>query len=139
MANVIPKEYKKEIIDSLIAETWKAALLTNGFTYVSGTHVLYANLTNEVPNGSGYTTGGATVTKYAWGAGGTGYADTTNAVIDAADVAWTSATFANVRYVAVYETTGGKIRAIYDLGADYAVTNGTFTVQWSASGLIKVS
>lgn len=138
MANVIPKELKKEFIDGWLTETWKAALLTNGFTYVSGTHVTYANLTNEVV-GVGYTAGGNTVTKYAWGAGGTGYVDTTNAVIDAADVAWTASTFNNVRYIAVYETTGGKIRAIYDLGADYAVTSGTFTIQWSASGLIKVS
>lgn len=137
MANVIPKEVKKEIIDGYIAETWKAVLLTNLFTYVSGTHVLYTDLTNEVV-GTGYTAGGKSVTKAAWN-GGSGYVDTTNAMLDATDVAWTGATFANVRYVAVYETTGNKIRAIYDFGADKSVTTGTFTVQWSASGLIKIS
>lgn len=133
MANVIPKEVKKEIIDGYVAETWKVALLTNAFTYATGTHVSYSDLTNEVV-GTGYTAGGATV------AGKAGaYVDTTNQSLDATDVAWTTATFANVRYAAVYNATSGRIRAIYDLGADYSVTAGTFTLQWSASGLIKVS
>ena len=137
MASVIPREVKKEIIDGYIAETWKVALLTNAFTYVSGTHILYANLTNEVASSAWYTTGGNAVTKSAWGAG-SGYVDTTNAMLDATDVQWTGATF-TARYAAVYETTGGKIRAIYDFAADKTVTGGTFTIQWSANGLIKIS
>ena len=137
MASVIPKEVKKEIIDGYIAETWKVCLLTNLFTYVSGTHILYANLTNEVI-GTGYTAGGAAVTKSAWGAG-SGYVDTVNAYLDGTDVSWPTSTFANVQYAVVYETTGGKIRGVYDLGAVYSVTSGTFTLQWNPGGLIKVS
>lgn len=133
MANVIPKEVKKEIIDGYVAETWKACLLSNLFTYATGTHVSYSDLTNEIA-GTGYTAGGATV------AGKVGaYVDTTNQFLNATDVAWTGATFANARYVAVYNTVSGKIRAIYDFGADKSVTSGTFTVQWSGSGLIKIS
>lgn len=138
MATVIPKEVKKELVDTWLLETWKACLLTNAFTYVSGTHILYTDLTNEVPNGSGYATGGNTVTRCAWSAGATGYVDTTNAAIDAVDTAWPASTFANVRYAVVYENTGKKIRAIYDFGSDQSVTNGTFTIQWNAAGLIKI-
>ena len=140
MANVIPKEVKKEIIDGYIAETWKAVLLTSAFVYATGTYVTYNDLLisgTEVV-GTGYTAGGAAVTKSAWGAG-SGYTGTTNAMLDASNVAWTSATFAEVRYVAVYETTGGKIRAIYDFGANESVTSGTFIVEWNASGLTKIS
>jgi hypothetical protein len=139
MASVIPKEVKKEIIDGYIAETWKVCLLTNAFVYATGTHVTYANLlaTGAEVVGTGYTAAGAAVTKSAWGAG-SGYVDTTNAMIDATDVAWISATF-TARYAAVYNTTTDRIRAIYDFAADKTVTGGTFTIQWSASGLIKIS
>ena len=136
MANVIPKEVKKERADAFVAETWKACLLTNAFVYVTGTYVTYADLLasgTEVV-GTGYTAGGATVANKA-----SSYVDTTNVKLDADDTAWTTATFAAVRYVAVYETTGGKIRAIYDFGADKSVTSGTFTEEWSSSGLIKIS
>ena len=134
MANVIPKEVKKERVDAFVAETWKACLLTNGFTYVSdGTYVTYSDLDNEVV-GPGYTAGGATVANKA-----SSYVDTTNVKLSADDTAWTTATLALVRYVAVYETTGGKIRAIYDFGADKSVTTGAFTVEWSSNGLIKIS
>ena len=140
MANVIPKEVKKEQIDGYIAETWKAVLLDNTFTYVTGTYITYADLLASGTEivGTGYTAAGAAVTKSAWGAG-SGYTGTTNAMLDATDVAWTTATFAAARFVAVYETTGGLIRAIYDFGADKSVTTGTFTVEWNASGLIKIS
>lgn len=133
MANTIPKEVKKEIVDGWIAETtWKVALFTNASNCL--TQSLYTGCTNQVPNGSGYTTGGATL------AGRAGaYVDTTNYYLDATDSAWTGATFANVQYIVVYETTGSKIRAIYDLGTTYSVTAGTFTVQWNANGLIKIT
>lgn len=135
MASVIPKELKKEWADSLTAETWKVALLSNAFTYVSGTHVNYTDVTgNELAAGGGYSTGGATMSgKVA------AYVDTTNANIDASDTQWTSATF-TARYACVYNAASPfKIRAIYDFGADYTVTGGTFTIQWNAGGLVKIS
>ena len=138
MANVVPKEVKKEQADRFIAETWKACLLTSAFTYVTGTYITYSNLVNELPNGSGYTTGGTAVSKYWWG-GGSGYTGTTNAMIDAADPSWTNITFTGVRYMVVYETTGGKIRGIYDLVTNRDITGGTFTVNLNAGGLIKIS
>ena len=139
MASVIPKEVKKEIIDGYIAETWKVALLTTTFAYVTGTYVTYADLlaSGKEVVGSGYTAAGAAVTKSAWGAG-SGYVDTTNAMLDATNVQWTSATF-TAQYAAVYETTGGKIRAIYDFLAGKTVTGGTFTIQWNPAGLVKIS
>lgn len=140
MASVIPKEVKKEIVDAWIAETtWKVCLLTNAFTYVSGTHITYADLLASGAEvvGTGYTAGGATL------AGRVGAYDTTNYTLDATDVQWTTATFANVQYIAVYNWTGvaagSRVRAIFDLGTTYNVVAGTFTIQWNGGGLIKVS
>jgi len=134
MANVIPKKVKRDIVDGYAAETLYACLLTNLFPNTPGAYDVYGDLTNEVPNGSGYATEG----KILAGAAGS-YVDTYNGKLDATDVAWTSATFANVRFVAVYDYTSKDIRAIYDLGADKSVTAGTFTVEWNTSGLMKVS
>lgn len=133
MASVIPKEVKKEVIDGYVAETWKVALLTNGFTYVDGTHVLYTDLTSEVSPGSGYATGGNPVTGKVWS-----YVDTINCMVDADNTAWPASTF-TARYAVVYNTVSGKIRCIIDLGADYSVTTGTFTIQWNIGGIIKLS
>ena len=132
MANTIPKQVKKEIADAWVAETWKVCLLTNAFTYNSTTHVLYTDLTNEVI-GVGYTAGGATVT------GKASSYDSTNVLVDAVDTPWSAATLVDVRYAVVYNAASPyKIRAIYDFGADKSVTIGTFTIQWNASGLIKI-
>jgi hypothetical protein len=140
MANVFPKQVKKEIVDSWLpaAEaTWKVALLDNGFVYDHTTDDLYTDVTgDELPNGNGYTTAGATL------AGRTGgYVNTYDYYLDATNTAWTSATFVNVRYVVVYEDSTKKIRFIFDLGANYSCTNSTFTVVWSTTplGLITLT
>lgn len=137
MADIIPKEVKKETIDSWLAEQWKACLLTNAFTYVSGTHVSYTDLTNEVV-GAGYTVGGKDLVKLPWG-GGSGYT-AEDGYLKADNIAWSNATLSNVRYIAVYENTTAskKIRAIYQFPSDKTVPNGTMTVLWNALGLIRI-
>jgi len=134
MANVIPKEYKYEIVTALKAEEWKVALLKNTFAYVSGTHVVYADVSADQVASTGYTVGGYDI----YPADKTITYSGTDAVIDCVDVFWTGVTF-TARYACIFETTGGKIRAIYDFGADKTVTGGTFTIQWSTSGLIKIA
>jgi hypothetical protein len=134
MADTIPKQVKKEVVDGWLLETWKVALLDNTFVYDHTTDITYANVSDDEITGTGYSAGGALIT----GRTG-GYVDTDDYYINANDTPWAGATFAvPARYAVVYETTGGKIRAIYDLGADYSVTTGTFTLQWHATGLIKI-
>lgn len=131
MASKIPKEVKKETIDAWIAETWKAALFTSASDCL--TQSLYSACSGEVVAGGGYATGGLAVTK-SW----PGYVDTDNAPIDAVDINWGSGTTFTARYIVLYNTANSKIRAIYDLVTDKVVTNGTFTIQWNASGLGKI-
>jgi len=136
VTGTIPKQVKREIVDAWLpaAETtWKVALLDDTFVYDHTTHVTYADVSGDEIAGIGYTAGGATLAGRV-----VGYVDTDDTYIDATDTQWTTATFANVQYVVVYETSGGLIRVIYDLGTTHDVTAGTFTIQWNTGGLIKV-
>jgi hypothetical protein len=131
MASLVPRAVKKEVTDGYVAETtWKVALCTNAFS-PSALMVTYSDITNEVPNGSGYTTAGATL------AGRSSAFVSSDAKLDATDISWTTASF-SCRYAVLYETTGGKIRAIFDLG-DQTVNSGTLTLIWNASGILSVA
>lgn len=137
MANQIPKEFKKELTDRIVAgveATHKVALLLNTYSFVDG-HDLYTDVTAWEHAATGtYGTGGATL------AGRASTNSGTSAVLDATDLSWgPGATLSNVRYACWYETATSKIRGIFDLGASFGCTNGTFTLQWSASGLLVIS
>jgi hypothetical protein len=123
----------------LDAETHKVALYTNSLTgadLVTDTaYGLGAWASNEVPNGSGYTTGGNALT-------GTTYLSTGAGVTtwDATDTPWTTSTFSGVRGCLIYADAlaGNNGIIALNFGADYAVTAGTFTVQWNASGIFTI-
>lgn len=134
MASSIPKEVKNELIARLlpaVETTWKVALFTSASNCL--TQSTYAACTNEVANGNGYTTGGATL------AGRTsGYVDTNNVYLDATDSSWGTSTF-TARYAIAYETATGKIRGRYDFGGDKTVSSGTLSIIWNTGGLLKLS
>jgi hypothetical protein len=136
MANVIPKQYKNEIATALVAETWRVALLKTTYVYAD-THVLYGDvLAWEVASGGGYTTTGVQVLPAAKSQTYSG----SDVLIDiTSDTQWTTATF-TAQFACIYETTGNKIRAIYDFTSK-TVTGGTFTIQWSnaPAAVMKIS
>jgi hypothetical protein len=140
MASVIPKMYRKEITDTLFAETLKVALFTNTLAYdpLNVAHTTYtqiAALFTEVSAvGTGYVTGGYALTTTS------GYIGATNvAALTAVATAVAAATF-TCRYAVVYENTGKKIRAVIDLGGDKTVTSGTMTITWdTTNGIISVA
>jgi len=137
ITGTIPKQVKKAFIDTWLPATepvWKVCLLDSGFTYDHATDITYDDVSSDEIAGTGYTAEGEILTGRV-----TGYVDTYDCYIDADNTAWTTATFADVRYIVVYETAGKKIRVIYDLGTTYSVTSGTFTIQWNGGGLIKIS
>ena len=134
MASLVPKQEKKIVTDAWAAETEKVCLLSSTFTYDHTTHSTYASLTNEV-SGTGYTAGGATLAGKA-----SSYVDSTTVMFDATDLSWgPGATFSNVKYAVRYETSGGLIRSIHELSAAQSVSNGTFTLQWAATGLVRIA
>jgi hypothetical protein len=125
----------------LLADTIKMALFTNSLTapnFDTNTGYGAAPYTsNEIPNGSGYTTGGVAL------ANDTITVSSGTLIYDADDPAWTSSTFSGVRGGGVYDDTittptADPMIVFVNFGADYAVTAGTLTVQLAAGGLFSV-
>lgn len=125
-------------IDLTSDENLKAALFTNSVTTPNlTTAVGYGTApfnANEV-SGTGYTTGGATLT-------GTTFAGNSGvATFDANDVTWSSSTLTGVRGVLIYDDSQASDNGIVlvDLGQDYATSNGNFVVQWDSDGIFALT
>lgn len=113
----------------LDSHTFKMILLDSGYT-PSGAHDLLEDVSgDEIANGSGYTTGGATLTTVTWGqTGGV-------ATFDSDPVVWTaSGGPITARYAVIYDDTASGDPLIGYLlldtePADLTATDGnTFTV-----------
>jgi hypothetical protein len=127
----------KEI--DLNSDTIKVALCTSSYTPDQDTHNYYDDLTNQVANGNGYTTGGATLASPTFT-----YTGASNVFkFDADDVTWSSSTI-TARYAVVYDdtpaTSGTKPLICYvDFGADVSSTSSNFTITWNADGIFTVT
>jgi hypothetical protein len=125
----------KKLISDLSAggSTIKVALYTSSATINQETDDNYGDCSNEVANGNGYTTGGATLANKTL--------TRTNKVVtfDADDVEWTNSTI-TARYARIYDATPAsaadkKLLAYVDFGADKTSSSGTFKITWNASGI----
>jgi len=123
----------------LNSDTIKVQLHTSSYTPDQDTHDYHNDLTNEVANGNGYTTGGATL-----GSPSFSYTGATNVfMFDGADVSWTSSTI-TARYAVLVDTTPGStstnpLIGYVDFGTDVSTTNGTFQITWDAAGIFTVT
>ncbi len=118
---------------------WKMALtqaaqaLTDDFAGAS-TDCRYADLTNEVPNGSGYTTGGKTLTPSVTRSGAT-------VTYDVDDQSWTASSF-TAKYAVIYaDNTNDDLLAFCELdtGGSVTVIASTLTVAINASGVFTLT
>ena len=123
--------------------TFKVCLLTNAYNLTNTllrTHDAYADVTTTQITGTNYTAGGVAITL------GAPSVDTTNGgVLIGAAVAnteWTSATF-TARYAVIYEASGTNadmyLMGIVDFGADETCSSGTFTIDWNATAIFKLT
>jgi hypothetical protein len=133
MADILPNTLSEYLGDGTIDmdnDTFKCALLTNTASPLA-TWAGYADLTNELTTGNGYTAGGATLQNPVWSRTGN------KTKFDADDPQWTSFT-GTPRWVVIYDDTaaGKPIVSIKDLGGTgVPVVNGTFSIQFHASGI----
>src|SRR5512139_842973 len=122
-----------------LSDTIKILLCTSTYTPAQDTHVFRSDLTNEVANGNGYTTGGATLASKTLD-----YTAGTNVIkFDAADVSWTTSTI-TARYAVIYDDTPGTdatkpLLGYVDFGQDMSTSNGTFTITWAAGGILTIT
>lgn len=123
---------------NLDLETHKVALITNASTpnfSAAQAAAAYGNGQFAEVSGAGYTAGGALL-------GATTVTESPASVImfDAADVSWASSTITGARAALIYAdavTTpvADPAIAVINFGADYSTNNGTFTIQWAATGI----
>lgn len=121
-----------------VTDTIKVTLHTSTYVPNQDTHVFASDLTNEVANGNGYTTGGVTL-----GTKSTAYdsASNTNRLIAAA-ASWTFTASKTARIAAIWKDTGAAatspLLGYVDFGSDQT-SSGTFTIQWDATdGVLRM-
>ena len=121
----------------LDTDTFYVQLVTSSYTPNIDTHTFETSVTNEV-TGTGYTAGGAQITSLSVATDTSGDAGWW----DGADVSWASSTI-TARGAVVYKSTGASttdnLVCYFDFGSDQTSTNGTFTIQWSTSGIVRLT
>ena len=121
--------------------TFKVALYT-GNADLSASTTVYTT-SNEVANGSGYTTGGNTLVISQSPTSGNNQSAVPTAFISFSNTSWTSASF-TARGALIYNSTqGNKSIAVLDFGADKTVTNDTFQIIFPTadanSAIVRIS
>jgi hypothetical protein len=119
-------------------DTIKVALCTSSYTPNQDTHEYYDDLTNEVANGNGYTTGGATLAN----ASASYTADGNIDKFDGDDVVWSDSSI-TARYAVIYCDTGtastSALIGYIDFGEDKVSASGSFTITWDADGIFTAT
>lgn len=145
----MPTSFKVEILKAVHnfsnpgGNTFKIAL-GKSTALVVGTYgaatTNYSDLTgnsDELPNGNGYATGGATLTSV------TPVADTTVAVCDFDNYTWTSATFTTSGGIIYNSTASGAACAVLSFGGDQQVSSGDFQIQFpsptASTAIIRIA
>lgn len=130
--------FNKEV--DLDSDTINTQLHTSSYTPNQDTHRYKSDLTNEVPNGSGYTTGGITLAgvtvTYTGATNVLAFASTTNP-------SWPTSTF-TARYAVIVDVTPGSdatrpLIGYVDFGQDMSPVNGTLSITWNAAGIATVT
>ena len=136
----MPNSFKVEILKAVhnftasTGNTFKLAL-GKATASVTGTYnastTSYDELTgnsDELANGNGYTTGGATLTSI------TPVLDSSTAVCDFDNYTWTSATFTTSGGIIYNDTASGNPAcAVLSFGGDQQVSSGDFQIQFPAA------
>lgn len=128
--------FKSELMQALHnflltgGNTFKIALIKSGMTGTYGAATTnYSNVTGNTDeaSGTGYTAGGATLTRVDPATSGT------TAYTDFADASWTTATI-SANAALIYNTTNGnRAVSVHDFGGTVSSTAGTFQITFPAA------
>jgi hypothetical protein len=136
MASGIFNKFRSDIINkavNLATDDIRIALMTN--IPFNATYIYWSDYTatgNEVV-GTGYLANGTSLTNK------TATYSTVTAKWDADDTAWTTASF-SAYFATIYDVTNSnQLICCFDFGGVKTVSAGTFTLQYSASGIITLT
>jgi hypothetical protein len=136
----IAKEKLADGTFDLDTNTFKMALTTDAQALAAtfagtSTNAQYSDLTDEVANGGGYTTGGKTLAA-------TWVRSTGTITFDCDDQAWTSSTI-TAKYAVIYADNAGVDDLLcfceLDTGPGVSTVSGTLTVAINASGVFTLA
>lgn len=136
MASGIYQRFKANLMNKevdLEGDTIKVALLNNSHAF-DATHNTWSQVVaNELANGNGYATNGATLA-------GKAVTQAATTKWDATDTTWTSATFTTYHAV-IYDDTlaNNDLICSIDFGGAQTIAAGTFTIQWDSAGIITIA
>ena len=131
--------FKKELLEGIHdfrsgGDTFKLALFTSSASLDATTTTF--STTNEV-SGTGYTSGGNTLTNVNPASSGT------TAFTDFADTTFSSATITAAGALIYNSTEADKAVAVLDFGGDKTSTNGDFTIQFptadASNAIIRIA
>lgn len=144
MSSIVYTSFKGKLFDAsgaidMANDTFNVVLLNNTYpsTNVSAetNHTSYYDVSAyEIPGTGGYTvSAGKTLTTLG------SYTSGFNAVWSAANVTWTTATI-TARYATIYDATrSNALVCTIDFGSDKSSSNGDFTIQWNAAGILNLT
>lgn len=141
VSNLILYDSAREFIGDgtidLDTHTFQVQLHTASYV-PDASHSVKADLTDEVANGVGYTTGGESLANVTWGHTGT------TATWDADDTAWTASggDIGPFRYAVILDDTAAsdELLGYIDLGGNFVITDGNpGTIVWPASGIMSIT
>jgi len=121
----------------LDTDTIKVALVTSSYSPDKDNHDFFDDVQSYEVSGDGYTAGGATLNNKSV------TQDNTNdrGVLDADDVTWSNSTI-TARGAVLYKDTGdpstSPLICYFDFGEDKSSSDGDFTIQWSADGILYI-
>jgi hypothetical protein len=127
-----------------VSDTIKCSLHGSGYTPNADAHTYWSDVSSsELGTAGGYTAGGKTLTTKsvatAFGAAGPG---DNQVQLKAANVEWVSATFV-AYYAIIWKDTGtastSPLLGYVNFDGAISVSSGTFTIQWHADGVLKVT
>lgn len=135
MASGIYNRFKANLMNKevdLEADTIKVALLDSNHSF-SATDNVWADVSTNEISGTGYTTGGATLS-------GAAVTQASTTKLDGEDTFWNSSTFTAAHAVLYDDTlTNNDLICSFDFGGDQSISSGKFTIQWHADGIITLA
>ena len=110
----------------------KVGLMTSGHAFTD-TDNYWADVSGNQISGAGYTSGGQTLS-------GANVLKGSTTKWDADNISWSGATFTTYHGV-IYDTSpaANDLIASIDFGGAQEVSDGTFTIEWDADGIITIS
>ena len=133
MSSGLYNKFKANLMNKVVdleGDTIIVALYDNSHAFTA-TDTDYTT-TNELATTGGYTQGDKELASKA-------VTEAATTKWDAADTAWTAATFTAYHAVIYDETAGDDLICSIDFGGAQSVSSGTFTIEWNANGLITLA